>query len=296
MKPQLHLPIREVSSPANPTLKLFRRALAEGSTREGWLAVEGPHLLEEALAAGAPTASFPHKRESTLPPVEAVPAPKVTVHSLLLAKSAAQKFRGLLARLPEAAEIVEIPDKLFARISPTESPQGLAALVEVESPSLDALLGVPSTLLIVACGVQEPGNMGTMVRSAQALGGKGVLALKSTVSAFNPKAVRASAGAIFRLPVVQGLEPRSLFDRLRHAGVRIIAAYRRGPVGLAEADLRGPVAVLIGREGTGLPEEVAREATQHVAIPLRPGADSINAATAAGIFLYEAARQRGFHY
>ncbi len=138
--------------------------------------------------------------------------------------------------------------------------------------------------------------MGTMIRSAQALGGTGVLALKNTVSAYNPKAVRASAGAIFRLPVVQGLDPRSLFDCMRRAGVRIIAADRRSPQALTGLDLRGPVAVLIGREGAGLSAEISREAEQQVAIPLRPGSDSINAATAAGIFLYEAARQRGFRY
>ena len=123
-----------------------------------------------------------------------------------------------------------------------------------------------------------------------------MLALKGTVSAFNPKAVRASAGAIFRLPVVQSLEPLSLFDRMRRAGVRIITADRHSPLTLAEADLSGPVAVLIGSEGAGLAKEISREAALRVSIPLRAGTDSVNAATAAGIFLYEAARQRGFRY
>jgi RNA methyltransferase, TrmH family len=272
MKPEPHLQIREVTSASNPALKVFRRALAEGTTREGWLAVEGPHLVEEALAAGT------------------------AIQSALVARSAAQKYRGLLARLPEEAEVVEIPDKLFARVAATETPQGLAALVELRSHGLDALLLIPNALLVVACGVQEPGNMGTIIRSTHALGGTAVLALKGTVSAFNPKAVRASAGAIFRLPLVQGLEPRSLFDRMRRAGLRLIAADRQSPLAMAEADLSGPVAVLIGREGAGLSEEISREAAQHVSIPLRAGTDSVNAATAAGIFLYEAARQRRFRY
>ena len=272
MKPRSHLPIRQVTSPANALLKVFRRALAEGATGEGWMAVEGPHLLEEAMASGA------------------------GVHSVLVAGAAARKFRDLLLRLPKETELVEIPDKLFSKVSATQTPQGLAALVELRSPDLDALLGAPNALLVVACGVQEPGNIGTMIRSAQALGASALVTIKGTVNPSNPKAARASAGAIFRLPVVEGLEPAKLFGRMRRAGMRIIAADGRSTVSVAEADLRGPVALLIGREGTGLNDEVARQADQIVGIPLRPGTDSVNAAMAAGIFLYEAARQRGFQY
>jgi RNA methyltransferase, TrmH family len=298
---------RTISSPTNSLLKVFRKALAEGVTREGWLAVEGPHLLEEALASGERMVAFPPfdklkavsaverpRRESTSPSGQEAAAPKVIVRSAVVAKSAAHKYAALLARLPEEAEVVEIPDKLFARVSATQTPQGLAALVELAWHGLDALFASPQAFVVVACGVQEPGNIGTIIRSTHALGGTAVLALKGTVSAFNPKAVRASAGAIFRLPVVQALEAQTLFDRMRRAGVRVIAADRRSPMALGEADLRGPVAVLIGREGAGLSEEVSREAAQHVSIPLRAGTDSVNAATAAGIFLYEAARQRGF--
>jgi RNA methyltransferase, TrmH family len=272
MKPKSHLAIRRVTSSANSLLKVFRRALAEGATREGWLAVEGPHLVDEAMASGA------------------------EVRSVLVASAAARKFRDLLVRLPKETELVEIPDKLFLRVSATQTPQGLAALVELRSHNLEALLAAPNALVVVACGVQEPGNIGTMVRSARALGATALVAIKGTVSAFNPKATRASAGAIFRLPVVEGLEPAKLFGEMRRAGIRIIAADRRSPVSIAAADLRGPVAILIGREGTGLADEVAREAGQLVGIPLSPGTDSVNVATAAGICLYEAARQRGFRY
>ncbi len=272
MKPRSRLPIRQVTSPANPLLKVFRRALAEGASREGWLAVEGPHLLEEAMASGA------------------------EVRSVLVASAAARTFRDLLARLPKEAELVEIPDRVFSKVSATQTPQGLAALVELRSHDLEALLGAPNALLVVACGVQEPGNIGTMIRNAQALGATALVTIKGTVSASNPKAARASAGAIFRLPVVEGLEPAMLFGKMRRAGIQIIAADRHSAVSVAEVDLRGPVAFLIGREGTGLSDEVAREADQIVGIPLCPGTDSVNAAMAAGIFLYEAARQRGFRY
>jgi RNA methyltransferase, TrmH family len=265
---------REVVSPSNPVLKVFRRALLDGETREGWLGLEGPHLLEEAVDARA----------------------TATVHCVLVGKSAATKFHSLLARLPKEAERVVVPDPLFAQIAATESPQGVAALVALCPPDINALLARRGLLLLVACGIQDPGNIGTIVRSAQALGATALVTLRETVSPFNPKAVRASAGAVLRLPILRNLEAGPFFDRLRRARIRIIAADRHSPSPLAQADLTGSVAFLIGREATGLPPEAARAANLLLSIPIRPETDSVNAASAAGIFLYEAARQRGFRY
>jgi TrmH family RNA methyltransferase len=265
--------IHEITSPTNSLLKVFRRALAEGETREGWLAVEGPHLVEEALQGGA-----------------------VSVHSVLVSTSGRAKFQGLLERLPREAEVAQVADALFQKVAQTENPQGIAALVELPHHDLTALLARRDALLLVACGIQDPGNLGTMMRSAQAFGATALITLKETVNPFNPKVVRSSAGAIFRLPVFRDARPAELVSSLRAAGVRIIAADRHSPASLAEADLRGAVAFLIGREATGLPPEVAREAALLLSIPIRPETDSVNAATAAGIFIYEAARQRGFRY
>jgi RNA methyltransferase, TrmH family len=266
--------IREISGAGNSLLKVFRRGLAEGTTRQGWLAVEGPFLLEEALGA----------------------TPGVQVHSVLLGRSGAAKHARLLRRLPEETEIAQVTDRLFARIAQTLTPQGIAALVELPAYDLDAILTRPDLLVLVACRVQDPGNLGAMLRSAQAFGAAAVLTLKETVSPFNPKTVRASAGAIFQLPVLHDLEARPLFSKLRAAGVCLIGADRRSSSRLTDANLRGPLAILIGNEATGLPAELAREAHQLLGIPIRPGMDSVNAATAASIFLYEAARQRGFRY
>ena len=146
----------------------------------------------------------------------------------------------------------------------------------------------------MACGVQDPGNLGTMMRSAQALGADAVLALKDTVNPFNPKAARSSAGAIFHLPIFHGLEAAGTLKKLRASGVRIVASAANSSNALHRADLKGPVAFVIGREGSGLPGEIMRNADLLLSIPIRAGMDSVNAATAAGIFLYEAARQRGF--
>jgi TrmH family RNA methyltransferase len=263
---------RVITSSANPLLKIFRHALAEGVTREGWLAVEGPHALEEALAAGA----------------------NATVQSVLASESAAKQFHVLLDRLPREAEVALVDDQLFARVASTQSPQGIAALVELAQDDLDALIRRHDALLVVACGLQDPGNLGTIMRSAVALGATGLLTLKETVSPFNPKAARSSAGAIFHLPVFPRLEAASLFSRLSAARVRTIGAERESPHALHQADLKCPLAFLIGKEATGLPREILDRADMLLSIPIRPGMDSVNAATAAGIFLYEAARQRGF--
>ena len=265
---------RQIVSPSNRVVKIFRRALLDGTTREGWLAVEGPLLLEEAFRA----------RETA------------TVRCVLAAESAVQKFQSLVARLPQEAELVTVSDHLFKQIAATQAPQGVAALVEVRPPDFDSILARRGVILLVACGVQDPGNLGTIVRSGQALGASALVALRDTVSPFNPKAVRASAGAVLRLPVVRNQEAEPLFARLRRAHVRTIAADRHSHSSLADADLKGPIAFLIGREASGLPPEVARAADMLLSIPIRPETDSVNAATAAGIFLYEAARQRGFNY
>jgi TrmH family RNA methyltransferase len=191
---------------------------------------------------------------------------------------------------------VSVSDRMFEQIAATQTPQGVAALVEIRPPNFDAILSRRGTVLLVACGVQDPGNIGTIMRSGQALGASALITLRETVSPFNPKAVRASAGAVIRLPIIRNQEAEPLFARLRCARVRVIAADRHSPSSLAEADLKGSVAFLIGKEATGLPPEVARAADLMLSIPIRPETDSVNAATAAGIFLFEAARQRGFTY
>ena len=264
---------REVASPANSLVKVFRRALAEGTTKQGWLAVEGPFLVEEALNA----------------------APSVKIHSVLVAGEAVDKFSDLLHRLPKLAEVTQVPDRLFESVAQTQSPQGIAALVEIPTYKLEQVATAAKALMIVACRLQDPGNLGTIMRTALAFSATAFLTLQGTVSPFNPKAVRSSAGAIFRLPVICGLNANEAMTYLS-TRVRIVAAERHSPASVWQADLRGPLAILVGREAGGLPEEIARHASQLVSIPIRKEVDSLNAATAASIFLYEAARQRGFRY
>lgn len=261
-------------SPSNPVLKVFRRALADGATRDGWLGLEGPLLLEEALKA----------RETA------------TVQCVLAGESAAKKFHSLIAQLSKDTERVTVPDRLFEQIAATQTPQGIAALVELRPHDLDSILTRRGVILLVACGVQDPGNIGIMMRSGQALGASALITLRETVNPFNAKALRASAGAVLRLPIFRNLEAGPLFERLHRAHVRIVAADRSSPSPIAQADLTGSVGFLIGKEASGLPPEIAQAADILLSIPIRQETDSVNAATAAGIFLYEAARQRKFSH
>lgn len=278
--------IKEIRAANHGVLRVFRRALARGTSPEGWLAIEGPILFAEALQAAA--------RNSEAGDGGSTPAPAgLKIHSVLITEREAGRFDQALSRLPVETEVTLVPQGLFERVAQTETPQGVAALVALPEHSFDGILAGRHTLLLVACGLQDPGNLGSMVRSAQALGGSALLTLRNTVSPFNPKAVRSSAGAVLRLPIFADLDWNSLLPRLHRAGLRVLAADRHSEVPVKEAHLRGPVAVLIGREATGLEPDVARQADAAIAIPIRREADSLNAAAAAAVFLYEAARQRG---
>lgn len=265
---------RTLTSATNSLVKVFRRALAEGLTRDGWLCGEGPHFLEEALKPGS----------------------RAKVHSALVSADAAEKHQSLLARLPAESELAQIPGRLFNQIAGTRTPQGVAAIVELPKHDLKAVAGSSNAILVVACGLQDPGNMGTIIRSADALGASAVVALAGTVNPFNPKSVRSCVGSIFRMPVFAGLKPEIVLKLLRDSKVRILGTDPRSAVALSSADLRGPLALLVGQEAAGLPPEISREADELLSIPIRAEADSLNAATATGIFLYEVARQRKFQY
>ncbi len=266
--------VRDVSSATNSLVKVFRRALADGVTREGWLAAEGPHFLEEALKPGT----------------------RATVHSVLTSQAAAEELRALLAQLPNETELARVPDRLFRQISQTQAPQGIAALIELHPVELESVLTRPDAILVVACGLQDPGNMGTIIRSADALGASAVATVVNTVNPYNPKAVRSCAGAILRVPVFTNLQPNVLFQTLRDSGIKIVATDPHSSRTISQTDLQRPVAILVGNEAAGLAPEMQREADELLRIPIRAERDSVIAATAAGIFLYEIARQRNFRY
>lgn len=263
------MPVRIVQSKQNERVKDLRRALKQDDrASSGLVALEGPNLLAEAL-------------RSRLRPVH-----------VFVAQETAHLLDGL--HLEPETNVLLLPRELLCGILATETPQPVAALVQAPSWTWKDLLGwgpgaVP--LLVVLCGLQDPGNVGTILRSAEAFGATGIVSLPETVSAWNQKAIRASAGSIFRMPHLHA-DWRECIAQLREAGIRTLITAARGGERATSADLRKPVALFIGNEGRGVPAEVAAHADGAVTIPCPGPVESLNAAVATSVLLYEAVRQR----
>jgi TrmH family RNA methyltransferase len=255
-----------VTSAANPLIKDLRRALARGLTDEGWCIAESFHLLEEAL-----------RSERTVRVVLASESVKSTVE---------RHVSGL-----RGVRMVVLPDRLFHTISSTETSQGVIALVEPPEWSIDQLFRGQS-LVVVLDGLQDPGNAGAIARAAEAFGATGMMFLKGSVSPLHPKTLRASAGSLFRLPFVAGLDAALGRAALQQKRADVYAAMPfTGSEHLAgDVDFTRKCALVIGNEGRGISNELHGLSTD-VAIPTL-GVESLNAAMAASVLLYEARRQR----
>jgi TrmH family RNA methyltransferase len=187
-----------------------------------------------------------------------------------------------------------VAPELLASAQTTDTPQPIAALVEPPDWTWAHIVGGTrniAPLIVILASLQDPGNLGTILRSAEAFGADGVVSLAGTVSAWNPKAVRASAGSVFRLPVLSSTA-EDCFMRLREAGVRILASTVHGAEPADLTDLSGPVALIIGNEGNGIPVDLIAKADAAVTVPCPGPVESLNAAVAASILLYEASQQR----
>jgi RNA methyltransferase, TrmH family len=267
------MPVRIVQSKQNPRLKELRRALAwpgrSGDGEAGAEAgIEGRNLLEEALRA------------------------RLAIRTIFVAQGAESQLDGLA--LPAKTEVLVLPGAVLASALATETPQPIAALVEppdwIWRDVLEPDDGRAPLILILA-GVQDPGNLGTILRSAEAFGATGVVSLPGTVHAWNPKAVRASAGSVFRVPLLAA-SAEECFARLRAGKVTVWTTAARGAEPADRAALERPSALIIGNEGNGVPPELAARADGALTIPCAGPVESLNAAVAAGILLYEASRQR----
>jgi RNA methyltransferase, TrmH family len=258
--------IRIVQSRQNARVKELRSAFARGSrTEDGLLAIEGEHLLQEAAASG------------------------LEFHTVFVR----QGSEALLNRIeiPGAAEVLALSPEVFISAVHTESPQGIAALVRPRAFTLDHVMGSARPLVLIAAGLQDPGNLGTLIRSAEAFGATGYVVLPGTVSPDNQKTLRASAGSIFRLPGIIACEDH-IFRELAQRGIRTLAAVAMGGKPPAQHDLASPRALILGNEGSGIPPAILHRADAQVTIPMPGPVESLNAAIAGSILLYEAARQR----
>ena len=268
MNQRVHDRLRRVTSRQNTLLKSMRQAFAQvETTDQGLVAVEGLKTIDEAIRSG------------------------LKVHAIVFSDSGAARADHLLPQIPKAAEAIVVADEIFKSVVETRSPQGVAALVEFKSHTVESMLSVIDPLLVIAHGLQDPGNLGTITRTAEAFGAVGLILCEGTVSRYNAKALRASAGSCFRLPTVM-----AKFDdaasRVREHGIRLIGTSSHEGSALPETDLRGGVAIVIGNEGAGLPKPVVARLDALLTIPHSSHVESLNAAMAASLILYEASRQR----
>jgi len=266
--------LRRVEGRHNALVKELRQAFAHSErTANGDCAIEGLRIVEEAIRSG------------------------LRFHAVFFKESAQNLSERLLPQIGAHVDTLLLPDRLFDAAVPSETPQGVAALVQLKESSLaDILERLQLGPIVVVAGLQDPGNLGTILRSAEAFGSAGVVVAEGTVSPFNSKVIRASAGSIFRLPVITAKKAGGLEEisaKLRAQNIRLIATSSHKGTALDQANLTGPMAVFIGSEGAGLARGVLAQADELIAIPHTPQVESLNAGVAGSIILYESARQRG---
>jgi len=261
--------LRRIEGRHNPLVKLLRHAFAGADcTSDGDCAVEGLRIVEEAIRSG------------------------LRFRAVFFRESEQDLAERLLPQIGAHVETLLLPNKIFDNAVPSETPQGVAALVHLKEFSLEEMMErLQVGPLVVIAGLQDPGNLGTILRSAEAFGGAGVILGEGTVSPFNAKVVRASAGSIFRVPVIRG-KLDAVSSQLRAREIRLVATSSHKGTPLGEARLTGRLAVFIGNEGSGLPRDLMTRMDEVVVIPHAPQVESLNAGVATSILLYEAARQR----
>jgi TrmH family RNA methyltransferase len=257
-----------VTSRANPLVKRLFALKARAEADHALL--EGGKLVLDALAAGADV-------------VAAAASPR--------AQRSASAREAVDALEQAGVPVRKVDDRLLAQLSEAEAPQGVFAIARrPRFEEAQLYRGVP--LILVAAGVHDPGNVGALLRTAEAAGATGAYLTTGTADAFSWKALRGAMGSAFRLPQVAGLPAAEVLSRLRARGVARAAAVARGGSLYFAADLGRPMALVVGNEGAGLPAEVEQAVDLRLTIPLHGDAESLNVAVAAGVLLFEAARRR----
>jgi TrmH family RNA methyltransferase len=260
-----------ITSPANERLKHARRV--RDGRESDLIFVEGERLIEECLRSNLPLACCLHS-----------PAPSPRAQTIL--NQLQQRQCPLFATT----------DAALASVSDTVHTQGLVLIAERPTATLDQVFSHHhgnAALVVCLDAVQDPGNFGTMVRTAEAAGASGVVALKGSVDAFAPKTLRSAMGSAFRLPIATNLTPEELLPKARAAGLKVVTATMEGSFDYTEFDWRQPAMVILGNEANGVRAEVLKECDVRVNIPLCAPVESLNVAAAAAVLLFEVARQRG---
>jgi len=258
-----------ITSASNQRLKKLRQVLRVGQGDENApVPVEGLKLLREAIKS------------------------RLQIEELFVSSHCRSEAEALLNQVAgNLPEIIEVADKVFPSISSTETPQGILALAKLPAVDLDRLLRT-TAFLLVGEELQDPGNLGTLVRSAEAFGVRGLLLTYGSVDPRNPKVIRSSAGSVFRVPCLTGLSGTLLLEQLSRYRFEIVAATPQGEIDFRDISYQGRLALAVGNEGRGLSEAVLRQATLKIRIPTGPLVESLNVSVATSIIMCEAARQR----
>lgn len=261
--------VEHVSSRQNAVVKRFRD-LHHHSRVHNDLLLDGPHLLQEALTSG------------------------VAVEVAVFSEEAERGRLGPLARRcsTSGARVITVPERLLAAVSPVRHASGVVAIARFRRADVNAVLARAPQLVLILDGVQDPGNVGAIIRAAEACGATGVIVGPGTAEPFGWKALRGSMGSVFRLPlaVVDSLPDAVM--AARRAGLRIFAMVPRGGTPIGRAALASPAAIVLGSEGQGLPEPTVAGVDEALTIGMRSPVESLNVAIAAALLLYEASRQR----
>lgn len=264
-------PHKPITSKENTAVK-YLRSLADSKNRkkERVFLIESAKIVEEAL-------------RDDLDVIMVIAAPDLVRHH----------GKGVL-KLAESKsiKILWISDHLMDTISESKTPQPVMAVIRMRQFSEDSLLNSNAGLIILAHKLQDPGNLGTIIRTAEAVGASGVAITSNTVDPFNAKALRASMGSILRLPIVHIGDDAAFMQASRRKGFQTVAAVVANGQSLFDVDLKKPTVVILGQEGAGLPEDIIADIDHRVRIPMSAAIDSLNVSVAAAVILYEAMRQR----
>ncbi len=252
-------------------MQRLRRLLRQRSVRrsDNAFVAEGPKILTAALDAGATLEALYFAPEARTTPAAAA----------LLQRAAAAGVRAF-----------GLGSGVMERIADTTTPQSICGVVATCDRPLEQVLG--GSLVLVCVDVRDPGNLGAILRSAAAAGADGVICCEGSADCYNPKVVRASAGALFQVPIVVGGEPAAVLARVGAAGLRRLATLKDGGDDYARVALDGRVALVLGNEAAGLAEEIVRLCDGAVSIPMAAGSESLNVAMAATVLTFEIARRR----
>lgn len=274
--------VEDITSRQNPLVKRFRR-VRSGLERHHIL-IEGVRLLEEAISAG-------------------VHFDCVAFTSELETNERGISLHDELRRVP--CRGARMTSQLLDYVADTDSPQGVAAIVSRPFFTLDDVFAPSPQLIIVADGLQDPGNLGTIIRTAEAAGASGVVTTAGTVNPYSAKAVRASMGSAFRLPIAAGPKWTEIAEKLKASNTRVIVAESPAAMKSKDAfqsrpfsavDMKSSVAIVLGNEGSGPSEPAMSTASEFVYVPMAEGVESLNVSVAAAVLMYEAARQREFRF